>query len=328
MSFRARLTIFFIGIVVVPMVAIGVLMFSLINDSQQGKADARAGGVAAEAGSVYEADAASARTDAATLARAVGSVHGKALSVRFAALATQAGLARATLTDASRTIVDVGDRAAVAPGSVVVKNPAAASAMTVTVSEVTASQYARELSSSGVAIVVRDGTRTIASTVASPSSSAPAADDNVTAGGKGYRAVSQTFVGFGGARVNVTVLSALSATSASLGGSRTVAAVLIVAFLALAFGFALLASRALQGRLSGFLEAARRLGSGDFSSPIRVEGHDEFAALGVEFNSMSSELSRRVDELSRERARLKRRSAASATRLRRALIARRCSSSR
>jgi diguanylate cyclase (GGDEF)-like protein len=305
MSFRARLTIFFVGIVVVPMVAIGVLMFSLINDSQQGKADARAAGLAAEAGSVYETDAASARTDAATLARAVGSLHGKALSVRFATLANQAGLARSTLTDASRTIVDVGDRSAVAPGSVVVRNPAAASAMTVTVSEVTASHYARELSSSGVAIVVRDGTRNIASTVVLPGSSAPATDGNVTIGGKGYRAVSQTFVGFGGARVTVTVLSALSATATSLGGSRTVAAVLIVAFLALAFGFALLASRALQGRLSGFLEAARRLGSGDFSSPVRVEGHDEFAALGVEFNSMSSELSRRLDELSRERARLK-----------------------
>ena len=50
MSFRARLTIFFVVIVVVPMVAIGVLVFSLINDSQQGKADARAGGIAADRG--------------------------------------------------------------------------------------------------------------------------------------------------------------------------------------------------------------------------------------------------------------------------------------
>ena len=65
MSFRARLTIFFVGIVVVPMVAIGVLMFSLINDSQQGKADARAGGVAATAGSLYDSEAASARGPAA-----------------------------------------------------------------------------------------------------------------------------------------------------------------------------------------------------------------------------------------------------------------------
>ena len=50
MSFRTRLTGFFIVIVVVPMVAVGLLVFRLINDSQQGKADARASGLAAEAG--------------------------------------------------------------------------------------------------------------------------------------------------------------------------------------------------------------------------------------------------------------------------------------
>jgi diguanylate cyclase (GGDEF)-like protein len=305
MSFRARLTIFFVLIVVVPMVAIGVLMFSLINDSEQGKADARAGGVAAEAGSVYQSEAASASTDAGTLARALGSKRGKALSVRFAALATQAGLARATLSDGSKTIVDVGDRTAIAPGSVIARDPATGRSMTVTVSEVTASQYARELSSPGIAVVVRDGPRILASTVALPRSSAPPAAGNVTLHGNAYRGVSQTFTGFAHAPVTVTVLSALSATATSLGGSRAVAVLLIVAFLVLAFGFSLLASRALQGRLRGFLDAARRLGSGDFSSPIRVEGNDEFAALGVEFNSMSSELSRRLDELSRERVRLR-----------------------
>jgi len=305
MSFRARLTIFFVVIVVVPMVAIGVLVFSLINDSQQGKADARAGGIAATAGSLYQSEAASARTDAATLARTVGSLRGKALSVRFANVATKSGLARATLTSGSRTVVDVGDRTAIAPGSVLVNSTTGRSVMTVTVSELTASQYARELSAPGVGVVVRDGANVLASTVALSSSTPPARDGNMTLHGKGYRAVSQTFVGFGGARVTVTVLSALSATAASLGGSRVVAAVLIVAFLVLALGFSLLASRALQGRLSGFLEAARRLGSGDFSSPIRVEGRDEFAALGMEFNSMSSELSRRLDELSRERMRLR-----------------------
>ena len=177
--------------------------------------------------------------------------------------------------------------------------------MTVTVSELTASQYARELSAPGVAVVVGQGRRTLASTAPLPHDPSLPASGNVTIQGIGYRAVGATFPGFGGAPVRVTVLSALSATSASLSGSRTVAAVLIVAFLVLAFGFSILASRALQGRLSGFLEAARRLGSGDFSSPIRVEGHDEFASLAVEFNSMSAELSHRLDELSRERVRLR-----------------------
>jgi hypothetical protein len=102
--------------------------------------------------------------------------------------------------------------------------------------------------------VVRDGPRIIASTVALPGSSAPPATGNVTLHGEEYRAVSQTFTGFGHAPVTVTVLSALSATATSIGSSRAVAVVLIAAFLALAFGFSLLASRALQGRLRSFLD--------------------------------------------------------------------------
>ena len=175
--------------------------------------------------------------------------------------------------------------------------------MIVTVSELTASQYARELPAD-VGLVVRQGPKVLIATRAVSNAASLPRSATITVDGKDYRAVCQTFSGFGGAPVTITVMSTLTATATSLEGSRVVAAVLIVAFLALAFGFSLLASRALQGRLSGFLEAARRLGSGDFSAPIRVEGNDEFAALGAGFNSMSSELSRRLDELSRERARL------------------------
>jgi len=305
MSFRARLTIFFVVIVVVPMVAIGVLMFRLIDDSEQGKADARAAALASAAASVYQSEAAAGRADAEALAHDIGSLGGNAISVRFAALATHAGLARATLSKRSMTLAVVGDRTAIAPGSAVLRHATSGRTMTVKVSELTASQFTRELSSPGVAVVVRQGNRTLASTASLPSDPSLPANGNVTVHGNEYRAVGQTFAGFGDAPVRVTVLSALSVTSASLGGSRTVAAVLIVAFLVLAFGFSILASRALQGRLSGFLEAARRLGSGDFSSPITVEGHDEFAALAVEFNSMSAELSHRLDELSQERVRLR-----------------------
>ena len=134
--------------------------------------------MAVKAGSLYQSEAASARNDAETLARAIGSMHGKALSVRFAELAMQAGLARATLSDGSRTIVNVGNRTAIAPGSVIVRDPAASRSMTVTVSEATAAQYARELSSPGVAVVVRDGTRILASTVASPNASSLPANGN------------------------------------------------------------------------------------------------------------------------------------------------------
>ena len=303
MSFRARLTTFFVLIVVVPMVAMGVLMFRLIGDSQQGKADARASGLASAAASLYLSEVAVARTDAETLARAVAPLPDKAITTRFAALARQAGLARATLNRGTSTLVDVGDPSAIAPGAALLARSGARPAMTITVSELTADQYTRELAAPGVATVVREGPTVLSSTVRVPPAASTAG--NATVDGTGYRAVRQVFRGFGGAPVTVTVLSALSATSATLGSSRAVAAALIVAFLVLAFAFSVLASRTLQARLRAFLQAARRLGSGDFSSPIRVDGHDEFAALAEEFNHMSTELSRRLDELSRERVRLR-----------------------
>jgi diguanylate cyclase (GGDEF)-like protein len=305
MSFRARLLTFFVLIVVVPMVAMGVLMFRLISDSQQGKADARAAGLASAAASLYQSEAALARGDAETLARAVGRARGQALAARFSALARQAGLARATLATGGRTLVDMGARSAVAPGSALLVRPGSHRTMTVEVSELTASQYVRELSAADSAVVVRSGSDILGATSAAFHVAPLPIGGNVSLNGRGYRVVGQSFAGFDHAPVTVSTLSALSATSATLGGSRAVAAGLIVAFLLLAFAFAMLASRALQTRLRGFLQAARRLGSGDFSSPIKVEGRDEFAALAEEFNSMSSELSRRMDELSREQARLR-----------------------
>jgi len=304
MSFRARLTTFFVLIVVVPMVAMGVLMFRLISDSQQGKAEARADGLATAAASLYQSEVVAGRADAETLARSVGTSTGNELGAHFASLVRQAGLARATLSNGSRALADVGDSTAIAPGTALLKIPARGRLMTVAVSEITASQFAHELAAPGVAVVVHDGQRLLASTLTGSAHVSLPANGNVTVGGTGYRAVGQVFRGFGAAPVTVTVLSALSATSASLSGSRAVAAALIVGFLVLALAFSVLASRALQARLRDFLQAARRLASGDFSSPVTVEGHDEFAALGEEFNRMSSELSRRLDELSRERARL------------------------
>jgi diguanylate cyclase (GGDEF)-like protein len=117
--------------------------------------------------------------------------------------------------------------------------------------------------------------------------------------------VTQSFPGFGGTQVTVAVLSSLSATTASVTGSRVLAAAFIVAFLLLAFSFSVLASRGLQRQLARFLQAARRLGSGDFSEPVPIEGHDEFAELGQEFNNMSAQLEKRLDELSQERGRLR-----------------------
>ena len=75
-------------------------------------------------------------------------------------------------------------------------------------------------------------------------------------------------------------------------------------FLGLAFGFAVAVSRRLQSEIQRLLEAAQRLGRGDFAVTVPADGNDEFAALGKEFNSMARQLEARLEELQRERARL------------------------
>ena len=165
MSFRTRLTSFFVLIVIVPMVAIGVLGFRLISDSEQGKADARAGGLASAAASVYQSAVAQARTDAAAVARDPGLQSAAKRRARLAALASAAGLARATVTRGGVTLADVGDLTAIAPGVATVRRSGQDAPLSVAVSELTAAQYARQLTSRDAGVVVRQGSRTLAATV-------------------------------------------------------------------------------------------------------------------------------------------------------------------
>jgi diguanylate cyclase (GGDEF)-like protein len=304
MSFRTRLTSFFVLIVIIPMIAVGFLVFRLISDSQNGKWEARLNGVEGVAHSLYTTQSAAATKDAETIARLIAGTRGRALNAKVAALTTQLGLARVTVSGAGRTLVDTGDRSALAPGAATLSQ-AGQSPLTITVSETSAGEYVRELSTSGVLVVVRQGSLTLGSSNTSASRLPTPAPSQTKIGGTAYRAATETLPGFGGP-VSVTILSSNAvASSGSLTGSRVLAAAFIIAVLLLAFSFSVMASRGLQGQLSRFLAAARRLAAGDFSSPIKTEGHDEFAALGQEFNNMSEQLERRLEELSLERARLR-----------------------
>src|SRR5581483_7213327 len=116
MSFRTRLTSFFVLIVVIPLAAVGVLVFRLIGDSQQGKADARANGLASVASSIYRSDSLAARGDARTLARALAVSPAGLTRARIATIAGQLGLARVSVRVGSRVVADVGGSDALAPG--------------------------------------------------------------------------------------------------------------------------------------------------------------------------------------------------------------------
>ena len=306
MSFRTRLTSFFVLIVVVPMAAVGFLVFRLIDDSQSGKADARASGVASTAASSYQNASMQASLRARAVAGELALVPPAKLDARAHVLAAQAGLARLTVKVGAVEEVDIGDHTAIAPGIAVVKAAPTRPARTVAASQLTADQFAHELAGPGIDVVVRSGGVTLASTLPAAAGRAlPRSRGSVTIGPTTYQVVTQTFAGFDRSQVVVSILSDATASGGSVAADRVLAGIFIAGFLTLAFFFSLLASRALHGQLGRFLDAARRLAGGDFSSSVPTSGHDEFALLGEEFNNMSRQLERRLAELEQERARVR-----------------------
>jgi diguanylate cyclase (GGDEF)-like protein len=307
MSFRARLTTFFLLIVVVPMAAMGFLVFRLISDSQTGKAESRANGLASAAASLYEQSSRSASLDARTVARRLERVPVGQLPARAGSLQSEVGIERITVVVGGRLAADVGARSALAPGVATVRGAPGRPTRVVTLSELNAGQLAGQLAGRGFGVVIRQGNRVLVSSLSAAAHRANLPrSGKVTIGGQSYQAVTLGFSGFGRAPVRLTVLSDFNATSGSIATDRVVASIFILGFLLLAFGFSLLASRALQSQLANFLAAARRLGHGDFSSPIPTQGTDDFAALGAEFNNMSRQLAARLEELELEQARVRR----------------------
>src|SRR5947208_4244611 len=121
MSFRSRLTLFFVAIVVVPMISVGVLVFVLIADNETGKTDARVAEAQAAARGVYREavnDAGAALRRAAAdpaLTDALRAGDAGAARARAAALLPTLQLRRLKATANGRTLADVGDPDAIAP---------------------------------------------------------------------------------------------------------------------------------------------------------------------------------------------------------------------
>src|SRR3954468_19138177 len=68
-SFRSRLLLFFMIIVIVPMVAVALVLFSITADSETGKADAQIAQGLRAAFAVYDSDRRDARPQLARIAR-------------------------------------------------------------------------------------------------------------------------------------------------------------------------------------------------------------------------------------------------------------------
>ncbi|MDQ3849425.1 MAG: diguanylate cyclase [Actinomycetota bacterium] len=311
MSFRNRLTFFFVVIVIVPMVSVAFVLFRLISDSESGKGDARIAAQQQSAINVFRADRRRAQKALgrvggdAVLAQSLQSGNTRRTAKRARQLVRFRHIERIAIVDGRRVIVDAGSPTATAPAIRPLRSRSGRSFGRLEVSVVRAARYAQRVRTlTGTHTVVHRDDRLLASTLRGvPPGRLPRLGE-VKVAGRQYRVVSFDATGFAGQRLRVSTLAPQSATASTVRRSRAVAAAILLGFFIIAVACALLVSRSLQAQIASFLEAARRLGGGDFSAKVPTVGRDEFAALGEEFNKMSAQLETRLDELRRERERV------------------------
>ena len=312
MSFRTRLSLFFALIVVVPMVSLTFVLFRLIADSENGKADA--GLAARQQAAIGMVDAARSRAERGALAvgrdarfaTALQQGRLQAADRRAEQLLQTLRLKRIVVTSAAGTnAVDVGARAAVFPARRQLQDAGGRAFGVLQVSAAGPLAFTREVRRvTGLEVVVREDGQVLAATdPAAARLAAPAEPADVELGGRRFRAASFAAPAFTGRSATVSLFGQ-RASSGDVGRSRRVAAAILLGFLVLAVGFAVVVSRSLHRQIAAFLDAARRLGRGDFSSRVPTTGQDEFAELGEEFNRMSIELEQRLADLQAERERL------------------------
>jgi diguanylate cyclase (GGDEF)-like protein len=310
-SFRNRLRLFFLIIVIVPMVAVALVLFQLVSRSEDARIDAQLSQAQNSAQGLYTAE--QRRATAATqamgqdgeLAMAIHDRDASRIQQRLRELASNADVREALLVVDGQRRFRAGNGPSVAPATTGLEDDQHRARGSLTASVRGAQEYANELSDiNRVEVVVTVGRYPPASTIAElPAGPLPMLGD-VEIGGTAYRVASFRARGFEGEPIVVRQLVRNVGGAGVLSTTSLLVIGILAGFLVLAFAFALTVSRTLQGEIQRLLVAAQRLGRGDFSVAVPAEGNDEFAALGKEFNSMARELKGRLEELQRERARL------------------------
>lgn len=311
MSFRRRLTLFFVGIVVVPMVALGAIVVQLAGSAQTGKADAGLSAALDTALGVYDSDQADAEraarraADDPNLAPALRSGD----SARIESIAedlVEGGplVALEILGPGGKRLVRTGDDEAVAAVELTLEQGGEAIGTLIASTTTAADFIERVRKLTGRDATVSDESGTVATTLPVGEVALPAAGtaETVELEGKELRAATARLGGPGGEGLSLTHFGEIE--SGGFASERPLVAAALVAFFVVAFLCIAFLLRSLQAQIATMLSAARRIGKGDFSRKLPVEGDDEMAGLAREFNSMSDQLSAQMGELRRQRTEL------------------------
>src|SRR5215218_5956615 len=311
MSFRGRLRLFFALIVIVPMIALGFLLFALTARSETGKADAGiAAGMRAAIG-VYREEAARAQglldgvARERPLRRAVATGRTEAARRRLEQLARGRVVSAQLWSGRTSLVHSAGSKEPVAAaGSELVSRSGAAAILTV--STIDADAFVTRVAAlTGLDVAVSRDARALASTLPDVPAFPRAGNlGDFEAGGDEYRGKFVRIDSPAGPPLELGVFTPTASFAEQISNNRIVIAAFLLLFVLFALLSAGFVSRALTGQIATFLAAARRLSRGDFRQRVPLHGNDEFAELGREFNDMSAQLEAKIEEVERKREEL------------------------
>jgi diguanylate cyclase (GGDEF)-like protein len=311
-SFRNRLTFFFILLVILPVLAVGFVGVLIVQHSEERNTEERLSQAQTAAREFYDEAEMRAKKVAQTvetdrlLAVAVRDGDRAALTERLQDLAERGGAVRVLLRVPGQGAIEVGEGngPAVAHVAGPVFDARGKEAGRLKLSVTTAEEFANFLSqATGAEIVLTDQDEVVAGTLETGSLRVPL-EDEADIGDDQYRVAGFEADSFSGRTLHVQVLLNEDETEAAASDNALFIGGILLAFLVCALAFALTAVRSLRLQIERLLTAASNIGKGDFSIQVPTEGNDEFAALGKEFNSMARQLEARLEELQLERARL------------------------
>jgi diguanylate cyclase (GGDEF)-like protein len=310
-SFRNRLTFFFILLVILPVLAVAFVGILIVRDSEEGKTDAGLAQAQVAAEGLYREQRDRSKKVVETvskdeeLAIAVRDGDRAVLQNRLEDLAQRGGAVRVRLTLAGQEPIDAGGGQAVAPEVRQIVDADGNVAGEISLSVSTAEEYADLLARvTGLEVLLTQGDRIVDGTIETESARGLPLRGEADVEGEGYRVTGFKTPAFDGGTLRVHVLVPKGELDDAVSDNAVFIGLILLAFLVCALAFALTAARSLQSQIGRLLTAARNIGKGDFSIEVPTEGNDEFAALGKEFNSMARQLETRLEELQLERARL------------------------
>jgi diguanylate cyclase (GGDEF)-like protein len=308
-SFRNRLRLFFLLIVIIPMIAVALVLFQVVTRSEESQTDAQLSEAQRVATNLYRDSADRANTAGRQivadngLREAIADKNPERIQSRLDAAARAAKARRVLLQLDGPGDFEVGDEPGVAPARNAIVDQDGRPLGRIVTSVDTATSFAAQLEEvAEVGVVIRQGDEVLGASRRELARTELPSRGDAELDGADVRVRTLRVDGFDGREVSV--LTTLPESGSANSTLQWIVIGALAGFLLLAFAFAITVSRTLQAEVQSLLVAARAIGRGDFSKRVPTEGNDEFAALGKEFNSMAEELEERLEELQRERARL------------------------